>query len=139
MRRGGPVGVKGRKLKVYSGEFKISAVEEVLINHLGQRETARKYGVTHKMIQTWIRIYLEKGKDYFTPITNNTHKDPINVITESTIVTTRKSGARKVDETSLPKEIRDELNALRMENAYLKKLNALVRKKERSPKRIKLK
>lgn len=133
------MGVKGRKLKVYSGEFKISAVEEVLINHLGQRETARKYGVTHKMIQTWISIYLEKGKDYFTPTTNNTHKDPINVISEPTIVTTRKSGARKVDETSLPKEIRDELNALRMENAYLKKLNALVRKKERSPKRIKLK
>ena len=57
------MGVKGRKLKHYSGDLKLSAVEEVLTNHMGLRETARKYGVTHKMIQTWIRLYLEKGKD----------------------------------------------------------------------------
>ena len=59
------MGVKGRKLKQYSPDFKVSSVEEVLTDHMGLRETARKYGVTHKMIQTWIRLYLEKGKDYF--------------------------------------------------------------------------
>ncbi|MGS0765254.1 transposase [Syntrophomonas curvata] len=58
------MGVKGQKLKHYSGDFKCSAVEEVLVNHMGLRETARKYAVTHKMVQTWIKLYLEKGKDY---------------------------------------------------------------------------
>lgn len=145
MRRGAAVGVKGRKLKFYSGEFKVSAVEEVLIDHLGQRETARKYGVTHKMIQTWMRIYLEKGKDYLLTGANNSHKPVINepIVLKSTdantSVKTQKSRKSKVDESSLPLEIRDELNALRMENEYLKKLNALVRKKEKSPTRIKLK
>jgi hypothetical protein len=32
--RGAKVGVKGRKLKHYSGDFKCSVVEEVLINHI---------------------------------------------------------------------------------------------------------
>jgi transposase len=138
------MGVKGRKLKQYSGDFKISAVEEVLVNHLGQRETARKYGVTHKMIQSWIHLYLEKGKDYLiTGAKNNqnTINEPSVILTidHSTPVTTRQPRNSKLDESSLPNEVRDELNVLRMENAYLKKLNALVRKKEKSPIRIKLK
>jgi transposase len=140
------VGVKGRKLKCYTADFKISAVEEVLISHMGQRETARKYGVTHKMIQTWIRTYLEKGKDYFSSSSKNTtHNDIVQMPialqsdNEPTHVETRKSRTKKVDESSLSDEVRDELHALRMENDYLKKLNALVRKREKSPTRIKLK
>ncbi len=65
------MGVKGRKLKHYSGDFKLSAVEEVLTNQMGLRETARKYGVTHKMIQTWIRLYLEKVRMLFTAMLQN--------------------------------------------------------------------
>jgi transposase len=139
------MGVKGRKLKQYSGDFKISAIEEVLIHHLGQRETARKYGVTHKMIQSWIRLYLEKGKDY---LNNGAKNNPNTLIKELPAiqstecgdpVVTRKLKHSKLDESSLPSEVRDELNVLRMENEYLKKLNALVRKKEKSPLRIKLK
>jgi transposase len=139
------MGVKGRKLKQYSGDFKMSAIEEVLIRHMGQRETARKYGVTHKMIQSWIRIYLEKGKDYLYNGTKNNQNTiikelPAIQITEhSDPVTTRKPKRSKLDESSLPSEVRDELNVLRMENEYLKKLNALVRKKEKLPIRIKLK
>lgn len=137
--------IKGRKLKHYSGDFKLSAVEEVLTNHMGLRETARKYGVTHKMIQTWIRLYLEKGKDYFNSDASK-HKDklinvipPTQNIDHENLVTPRKSKHPKVDESSLPDEIQNELNRLRMENEYLKKLNALVRKKEKSRTRIKLK
>jgi transposase len=139
------MGVKGRKLKHYSGDFKLSAVEEVLTNHMGQRETARKYGVTHKMIQTWMRLYLEKGKDslYGDPSKhNNTLINEIPLTQNSdheNLVKPRKSKHPKVDESLLPDEIQNELNKLRMENEYLKKLNALVRKKEKSRTRIKLK
>lgn len=46
------MGIAGRKLKQYSKGFKLSAVEDVLVSQMGLRETARKYGITHKMIQT---------------------------------------------------------------------------------------
>jgi transposase len=137
------MGVKGRKLKSYSGDFKLSAVEEVLTNLMGLRETARKYGVTHKMIQTWIRLYLEKGKEYFHRDVSK-HKDklidvisPIQGSDLKNLLTPPKHP--KVDESSLPDKIQNELNKLRMENDYLKKLNALVRKREKSRIRIKLK
>lgn len=137
--------IKGQKLKHYSGDFKLSAVEEVLTNHMGLRETARKYGVTHKMVQTWIKLYLAKGKDYFNTDVSKHKNKLINVIPPTQnadhkdLVTPRKPKHSKVDESSLPDEIRNELNKLRMENEYLKKLNALVRKKEKSRIRIKLK
>lgn len=139
------MGVKGRKLKHYSGDFKCSAIEEVLINHLGLRETGRKYGVTHKMVQTWIKMYLEKGKDYLyngvAKHTNALIDEPptIQNIDHIATIKVRKPKHSKVDGSSLPDEVRDELNMLRMENAYLKKLNALVRKKEKSQIRTKLK
>ncbi|GAB6179717.1 hypothetical protein JCM14036_30860 [Desulfotomaculum defluvii] len=139
------MGIKGRKLKQYSGDFKVSAVEEVLINHMGLRETARKYGVTHKMIQTWMRLYLEKGKkSLYRDISK--HNDqlvseipPPQDSDPKDIAILRKSKNSKVDESSLPDEVKRELNRLRMENEYLKKLNALVRKKEKSQPKIKLK
>lgn len=139
------MGVKGRKLKHYSGDFKVSAVEEVLTDHMGLRETARKYCVTHKMIQTWIRLYLEKGKEYFYRDVSKNNDKLIDVIPPTqnsdlkNLITPRKPKHPKVDESSLPVEIQNELNKLRMENEYLKKLNALVRKKEKSRTRIKLK
>ncbi|KJR47092.1 Transposase, orfA, IS3/IS911 family [Desulfosporosinus sp. I2] len=137
--------IKGQKLKHYSGDFKLSAVEEVLTDHMGLRETARKYGVTHKMVQTWIRLYLEKGKNYFNSDASKHKSELINVIPltqnkdHKNLVTPRKLKHSNVDESSLPDEIQNELNRLRMENEYLKKLNALVRKKEKSRTRIKLK
>ncbi|TGE31891.1 helix-turn-helix domain-containing protein [Desulfosporosinus sp. Sb-LF] len=137
--------IKGQKLKHYSGDFKLSAVEEVLTDHMGLRETARKYGVTHKMVQTWIRLFLEKGKDSLYSNASKHKTTLINEVPPTQIsdfkdqVTPRKLRHPKVDESSLPDEIRNELNKLRMENEYLKKLNALVRKKEKSQTRIKLK
>jgi transposase len=112
---------------------------------MGLRETARKYGVTHKMVQTWIKLYLEKGKDC---LYNSAAKHKNALIDEPSTVQNidhtaprkaRQTNLSKLDESSLPGEVRDELNMLRMENAYLKKLNALVRKKEKSQIRIKLK
>jgi len=112
---------------------------------MGLRETARKYAVTHKMVQTWIKLYLEKGKDYLYN-GDNKHKHALIDKSSTSLsidhtapVETRKPRHSKVDESSLPNEVRDELNKLRMENAYLKKLNALVRKKEKSQIRTKLK
>lgn len=32
-------------------------------NHIGIRETGRKYGVYHSVIQNWERIYIEEGAE----------------------------------------------------------------------------
>lgn len=108
-------------------------------------ERGAKVGVTHKMIQTWIKLYLEKGKDY---LYNNANKHKNALIDKTSIIPNtdqpapakaRKPMHSKVNESSLPNEVRDELNMLRMENEYLKKLNALVRKREKSQIKTKLK
>ena len=59
---------KGNKQKKYSAEFKESVIMDMRENHLGYRETARKYGlVTSSMggaistLHRWERIYLEEG------------------------------------------------------------------------------
>jgi len=126
--------------------LKLSAVEDVLEYQMGLRETARKYGVTHKMIQTWIRIYLDKGISYFQDeiIDEGQTSSDLPVIqpdieTNAQITSIRRVKISKKDEERLDEDVRKELNRLRMENEYLKKLNALVRKKEKSRTKKKLK
>jgi len=136
------MGVAGRKLKKYSKEFKLSAVEDVLVSQMGLRETARKYGITHKMIQTWIKIYLEKGKSYFQDeIDDGGEASPglPSVPSEGHVASKKSSKLSIKDEELLDEQVRKELNHLRMENEYLKKLNALVRKKEKPRTKKKLK
>ncbi len=129
------MGVKGRKLNKYSKKFKLSAVEEVLEDQMGMRETARKYGVTHKMIQTWIKIYLDKGISYFQVDLTEEFKNTSTLLAipaADNIAGKKKPRISQKDEERLEKDVRNELYRLRMENEYLKKLNALVRKKEKS-------
>lgn len=130
---------KDQKLKHYSGEFKQSAVEEVIIDGCGLRETARKYEVTHKMVWYWIHVYMEKGAGALYKVQKSNDK----IINTKPILPANKPSKSKIEKTkvsnAIPSEILDELNKLRMENAYLKKLNALAREKEKSKARIKLK
>ena len=104
---------KGTKNKVYSAEFKISVILDMREHQLGYRETARKYCLTRKseaaasdMIQRWERIYLEEGAE----------------------------GLMKERPAKLNEQTKEDLIAenqrLRMEIEYLKKLSALVQKRE---------
>lgn len=136
------MGEKGKKVSRYTGEFKLSAIDEVLNQHKGFRETARKYGVTHKMIQTWIKLYLDKGETYFigdqpNPIAIRIIRKADPIEQSPTHPPSRRNRLQNLD--GLPKEVQAELEQLRMENEYLKKLNALVRKIERSQRRAKSK
>ena len=54
---------KGQIFRKYSAEFKIGVIMDMRDNHLGLRETARKYEVTHAVILKWDRIYLEEGAE----------------------------------------------------------------------------
>jgi transposase-like protein len=108
----------------FHGELRQQVVEDVLKNKLSYSEAMRKHGISGKMtIQRWERIYLEEGAEGLyvdhrrgIPGTERSHQP----------------APGKQDEKTLLKEV----ERLRAENDYLKKLHALVservqRKKKR--------
>ena len=120
---------KRRTNKKYSPEFKISVILDMREHHLGYCETVRKHfniedgkevNYYHR-VQRWERIYLEEG--------------------EAGFYMERRGRATKMDnpkigrprKKQLDKQVEEDLIAenqrLRMENEYLKKLNALVQER----------
>ena len=106
----------GRKNKNYSAEFKICVIIDMRENHLGLRETERKYNVQHSVILKWERIYLEEGAE--------------GLMKERRGRACKASGTNKGRPPKLDKKVEEDLIAenqrLRMEIEYLKKLSALV-------------
>lgn len=107
------------KNKVYTGEFKQTVVEDMRKNNLSQSEVSRKYSIGRGQVQQWERIYLEQGQ-------------------EGLYVEKRGRSAKSMntkEQTTLKKSVEEDLIAenqrLRMENEYLKKLNALIQAKEK--------
>lgn len=125
------MGKKGQKQKKYSAEFKISVIMDMRENHLGYRETVRKYwGVGNgqernytNCIKLWERIYLEEGAEGLMEerrgrkSTGRPRKKPLLPKAESDLL----------DEVQRLRERNEYLEA---ENEYLKKLDALVRAEE---------
>lgn len=118
---------KGSIQKRYSAEFKVSVIMDMRKHHSGYCETARKYdlgdpklgGVVHTL-QRWERIYLEEGAE--------------GLMKERRGRACKAGGTRKGRPPKLDKKVEEDLIAenqrLRMEIEYLKKLDALVRKRE---------
>ncbi len=110
---------KGIPNKKYTAEFKIKVVETMRKEKLSYREAARQFEIPdHKMVAKWERIYLEEGAEGLRIERRG-----------------RKSTGRP---PKLKKEVEEDLIAevqrLRAENAYLKKLNALVAERVRHEK-----
>lgn len=117
------MGKTERKNKVYSGEFKIGVIMDMGENYLSHRESVRKYWNTQNRteedkylhtLRNWERIYLEEGV--------------------KGLMKERRGKGSKGRPPKLDKEREEDLIAenqrLRMEIEYLKKLDALVRKRE---------
>ncbi|WP_346354983.1 helix-turn-helix domain-containing protein [Azotosporobacter soli] len=114
-----PKGIPNQK---YTGEFKLNVVETMHREKLSYREIALQFGISsHKRVSNWERIYLEEG--------------PEGLFIE------RRGRGSKGRPIGLPKKTEEDLLAevqrLRAENAYLKKLKALVLEEERQSKRRK--
>ena len=120
---------RGSKQKTYSAEFKICVIMDMRENHLGYRETVRKYWETTSRseeelykdtLKRWERIYLEEGAE--------------GLMKERRGKASASSGTLKGRPPKLDKKVEEDLIAenqrLRMEIEYLKKLDALVRKRE---------
>ncbi len=107
---------KGKPNKRYAPEFKKHVIETMQVEHLSYSETARRFEVnSHRRIQEWERIYLEEGPEGFA--------------------VERRGRGSKGRPRKFPKEVEEDLLAevqrLRAENEYLKKLQALVMEDER--------
>ena len=111
---------KGIPYQKYTGKFKQEVVETLQNENLSYHETAKRFGILHKRVMDWERIYLESG--------------PEGLYVERRGRASNASGARKGRPLKLDIKIEEDLIAenqrLRAENDYLKKLNALVLEKE---------
>ena len=105
--------------KKYTGEFKQMVVETMRKELLSYQETARRFEVrSDTQVKNWERIYLEEGKEGFYIERRG-----------------RKSTCRpKKLKKEVEEDLISEVQRLRAENAYLKKLNALVSERVRQEK-----
>ena len=106
----------------YTGEFKIKVVESIRKENLSYTEALKQFNIpSHSTILRWERIYLEEGKEALFEERRGRAK--------------ASDGARKGRPKKLSKEVEDDLvkenQRLRMENEYLKKLDALIRSRQK--------
>ena len=119
---------KGVPNKRYTGEFKQKVVETMREEKLSYREAARQFEISnHSHVAKWERIYLEEG--------------PEGLYVERRGRASAAGGTRKGRPPKLDKKVEedliDEVQRLRAENAYLKKLNALVTERVRQERKHK--
>ena len=113
---------KGVPNKRYTPEFKQLVVETMREEGLSLSETMRRFNINCLgIIKRWERIYLEEGKEGFYIERRG-----------------RKSTCRpKKLKKEVEEDLISEVQRLRAENAYLKKLNALVSERVRQEKKHK--
>ena len=110
----------------YSGEFKQNVVEYMHTNHLSAQETAIHFNLgSVDQATRWERIYYEEGPQALYKERRGRNKNM-----SSNPIKKRLSKENEED-------LIEEVQRLRMENAYLKKLQALVqeRTKPKHPKK----
>ena len=122
---GGKGLIKNQKTS-YSGEFKQNVVEYMHTNHLSATMTATKFNLANEnTVLRWERIYYGEGVQALYEDRRGRNKN-------------MSSNQKK---KKLSKEVEEDLIAenqrLRMENEYLKKLNALVQERIKRKKKKK--
>ncbi len=100
----------------YTGEFKEKVVKDIEENGLSLRNAAKKYGISkHSVVQQWYNLYKREGAAVF-------------------YLTPQEKAAKKPRKPKPPvkdhKDLLAENEYLRMENAYLKKLKALIQERD---------
>ena len=113
---------KGTTNKRYTGEFKQEVVERMQREKMSHKEAEREYGLPHGRAASWERIYLEEGPEglYIERRGRSSKERP-----------------PKMMEAKVEEDLLAEVQRLRAENAYLKKLNALVAERVRQEKKRK--
>ena len=114
-----------KKRSRYSADFKLSVLQHMWENRLSITQTAARFDIRrHSTVGAWERAYRERGRNALTSLpTKRPKKMPIP---------TTKPEVPAGDDKRSREELLAELEYLRMENAYLKKVDALVQAKKTS-------
>lgn len=123
-------GAKGlsKKYERYTGKFKINVVEYMHSTGSSARQTAAHFNISSYItVCKWERVYLEKGKEALLLQKHGGKREMKN----------KPIGRPPKFEKREDEDLIAELQRLRMENEYLKKLNALVQEREKSKKSTK--
>lgn len=106
------------KNKKYSGEFKLNMIKYMHTNHLSPQEVSFKFSIpSTSVILKWERIYYEEGPQGLFKERRGRIKNMSS-----------KSSKKKLSQET-ENDLIEEVQQLRMEVAYLKKLNALVQER----------
>ena len=105
----------------YVGEFKVHVVEYMHANGLSLTETANYFCIpSHPTVAKWERIYHEEGPEALL----EERRGRSNM--------GKKKSSKPKKNVNENEDLLAEVQRLRMENEYLKKLNALVLEREKS-------
>lgn len=111
----------------YTGDFKVSVVEYMHKTGASIRKTAAHFNIpSFGTVSKWERIYYEQGKE---ALYEERRGRTVRMGTK------RQQKPKKNIEKN--EDLLSEVQRLRMENEYLKKLNALIQEREKSGKPIK--
>jgi transposase len=126
-RHHGADGLTARPRPRYSAEFKLSVLQHMWDNNWSYAETAAHFNIRAQgCVGIWERSFSEGGEAVPIPIAQRTP----TTMPDPQINHALSTEAVPDDETRPREELLVELNYLRMENAYLKKLEALVQAKQ---------
>ncbi len=104
----------------HSPAFRTAVVQTVLGEELSMREAAARFNISNEtVVRHWVNIYKVSGQKGLLSIKPGRSKDMTKPKKTSPLTDA-------VLEKLSPEELRAELRYLRAENAYLKKLKALV-------------
>ncbi len=116
-------GISGlqKKRAIYSAEFKLTVLEHMRLNDLSQDQTAALFDIRSPAhIGIWKRGYDQHGPEALTPRPKGRQRRM------SDSLSPKKINSPVDDALRSREDLLAEVNQLRMENAYLKKLGALV-------------
>lgn len=128
----GAAGLRKKSSK-YSLEYKLSVLRHMWDNRLSTTQTAVEFDIRgDSLVGTWARAYRSEGMETLAPRPRGRPKP-------MTAPNTTKPDLAPDDDKRSREELLAEVNHLRMELEYVKKLHALVqaRKKQAPPKRRK--
>jgi transposase len=124
-REHGAAGVQAKQRELYSAEFKLSVVLRKRTDQLSDRQAASLFNIRNfNIIRNWERAYDEGGSGALEPYSFGKRQKMMKKPPSPA------DSMRAPDVTRSKEDLIIELNQLRMENAYLKKLDALVQAKK---------
>jgi transposase len=121
----GDAGLSKKQRSRYDADFKLSVLRHMWENRSSITQTAAQFDIRrHSTVGDWERAYREGGVEALTPA-------PVRRVKKIVIPTT-KPAVPEDEDTRSRDQLLAELAHLRMEVAYLKKLDALVQARQKS-------